>query len=264
MKLLHTFKNTPHAVLFGTRSFWEGVDVPGDALSLVIIDKLPFPSPRDPLHEARSDQVQQKGGNSFFEYTLPLMILTLKQGFGRLIRAKTDRGVVAILDDRLSAKRYGNTVLRSLPPARTSRRFSDVHRFFSTPPFEADYALTVWAEEGQEDGPRSDGGALSDGAALYRWRLTCLPDGRTREGTGMAKTAYGARWVGMSAGIDNLQAAIKKGGRSSADFRVEIRLPGTSGLPATLLRGAPPELQANLKAFAAAHLLPIEESGSDD
>ena len=172
-ELLRLFKNTPHAVLFGTRSFWEGVDVPGDALSLVIIDKLPFPSPRDPLHEARTEQIQENGGNSFFEYTLPLMILTLKQGFGRLIRTKTDRGVVAILDNRLSTKRYGGTVIRSLPPARTSRRFGDVHRFFSTPPFEADYALTVWAEESDDDR-----------AHAYRWRLTCLPDGRTREGNG--------------------------------------------------------------------------------
>ena len=76
----------------------------------------------DLLHEARSDQIQEDGGNSFFEYTLPLMILTLKQGFGRLIRTKTDRGVVAILDDRLSTKRYGGTVVRSLPPARTDRK----------------------------------------------------------------------------------------------------------------------------------------------
>jgi ATP-dependent DNA helicase DinG len=248
MELLRLFKNTPHSVLFGTRSFWEGVDVPGDALSQVIIDKLPFPSPRDPLHEARAEQIQQDGGNSFFEYTLPMMILTLKQGFGRLIRTKTDRGVVAILDDRLSTKRYGSTVLRSLPPARTSRRFGDVHRFFSTPPFEADYALTVWAEEDDDD------------AAHYRWRLTCLPDGRTRGGTGIGTTAYGARWAGVLAGVQNLQAAIQKGGRSTGDFRIEIRLAATSGRATTLLAGAPAELQASLQAFAAATVLPLEGS----
>jgi ATP-dependent DNA helicase DinG len=256
-QLLSLFRNTPHAVLFGTRSFWEGVDVPGDALSQVIIDKLPFPSPRDPLHEARTEQIQENGGNSFVEYTLPLMILALKQGFGRLIRTKTDRGVVAILDDRLSTKRYGGTVLRSLPPARTSRRFGDVYRFFSTPPFEADYALTVWA--GQSAVPGDDS-SDDDANTHYRWRLTRLPDGRTRDGTGLGSTAYGARWAGVLAGVQNLQAAIQKGGRNSGDFRIEIRLPGTSGRPATLLKAAPAELQASLQAFADVHVLPIEDT----
>jgi ATP-dependent DNA helicase DinG len=183
------------------------------------------------------------------------MILTLKQGFGRLIRTKTDRGIVAILDDRLSTKRYGSTVIRSLPPARTSRRFGDVHRFFSIPPFEADYALTVWAEERDATANGAANGAAN---ASYRWRLTCLPDGRTREGTGIGKTAYGARWAGVLAGVVNLQTAIQKGGRSSSDFKIEIRLPDTSGRPATLLQAAPPELQAGLKTFAAATILPIE------
>jgi ATP-dependent DNA helicase DinG len=104
-ELLRLFKSVPHCVLFGTRSFWEGVDVPGDALSLVSIDKLPFPSPRDPLHEARTERIEKEGGNAFVEYTLPLMVLALKQGFGRLIRTKTDRGIVAILDNRLTTKR---------------------------------------------------------------------------------------------------------------------------------------------------------------
>jgi ATP-dependent DNA helicase DinG len=254
MQLLELFKNTPYAVLFGTRSFWEGVDVPGDALSQVIIDKLPFPSPRDPLHEARSEQIQANGGNSFFEYTLPLMILTLKQGFGRLIRTKTDRGVVAILDDRLSTKRYGGTVVRSLPPARTSRHFGDVHRFFSAPPLEADYALTVWAEEGED----AESGAS---AARYRWSLTRLPDGRSRSGTGLGTTAFGARWAGVLAGVQNLQAAITRGDRNAGDFKIEIRLPATSGRASTLLKSAPAELQARLQEFAAVHILPIEGAG---
>ena len=209
------------------------------------LDKLPFPSPRDPLHEARAERIQEDGGNSFFGSTMPLMLLALKQGFGRLTRTKADRGVVAILDDRLSTKRYGSTVLRSLPPARASRRFGDVHRFFSAPPFEADYALTVWAEE------RDDG-------AGYRWQLTRLPDGRTRDGTGIGATAYAARWAGVLAGVQNLQSAIHKGGRSTGDFGIEIRLPGTSGRPATLLESAPGELRAALEAFAAVHILPIE------
>jgi ATP-dependent DNA helicase DinG len=174
------------------------------------------------------------------------MILALKQGFGRLIRTKTDRGVVAILDDRLSQKRYGSTVIRSLPPARTSRRFGDVHRFFSIPPFEADYALTVWAGEVDEQGAR------------FRWRLTRMPDGRSRDGTGIETTAFGARWAGVLAGIQNLQAAIQMGGRSIGDFRIEIRLPATSGRASTLLKSAPLELQTSLQAFAAARILSIE------
>jgi ATP-dependent DNA helicase DinG len=245
-ELLRLFRNTPHSVLFGTRSFWEGVDVPGDALSMVVIDKLPFPSPSDPLHEARSDQVQENGGNSFLEYTLPLMILALKQGFGRLIRTKTDRGVVAVLDSRLSTKRYGSTVLRSLPPARTTRRFGDVYRFFGAPHFEADYALTVWAEENEETD------------ASYRWRLTCLPDGRSRDGTGVAATAYSARWEGILAGVRDLQAAIRRGGRSTGDFSLEIRLSATSGQGPLLMQGAPPDLKASLEGFAGTNILPIE------
>ena len=258
-ELLRLFKTVPYCVLFGTRSFWEGVDVPGDALSLVSIDKLPFPSPRDPLHEARTERIEKKGGNSFVEYTLPLMILALKQGFGRLIRTKTDRGIVAILDNRLTTKRYGSMVLRSLPPAQITRRFADVHRFFSVANLNADYALTVWAGDSQEPDSQSDSPESASGAQ-YRWQLTRLPDGRNRSGSGAASDPYSARWAGTLAGVQNLQRAIRQGNRSIGDFGLEIRLPGIGGNGQQLVRAAPQELQASLQAFARVHVIPLESA----
>jgi ATP-dependent DNA helicase DinG len=246
-ELLRLFKSTPHSVLFGTRSFWEGVDVPGDALSLVCIDKLPFPSPRDPLHEARAERIAQEGGNAFVEYTLPLMILSLKQGFGRLIRTKTDRGIVAILDSRLTSKRYGSIVLQSLPPARIAHRFADVYRFFcASPPYQADYALTVWVQEQDQEPPQ------------YRWQLTRLLDGRTRSGTGSGSTPHAARWAGVLAGAQQLQKAIHQANRQASDFRIEVRLPGISGNGEQLLRAAQPELQDSLATFADANVIALE------
>ena len=100
-RLLEEFKMTPNAVLFATASFWQGVDVKGEALSAVIIDKLPFQVPSDPLVAARTAHIQQAGGNPFSEYQVPNAILRLKQGFGRLIRSTTDRGILAVLDNRL-------------------------------------------------------------------------------------------------------------------------------------------------------------------
>jgi ATP-dependent DNA helicase DinG len=247
-ELLRLFKSTPHSVLFGTRSFWEGVDVPGDALSLVSIDKLPFPSPRDPLHEARTQRIAEEGGNSFMEYTLPLMILALKQGFGRLIRTKTDRGVVAILDSRLTTKRYGSMVLRSLPPARVTRRFGDVYRFFSRGSYKADYALTVWVQPGEGE------------PVHYHWQLTRLPDGRTRSGTGAESNAYAARWTGVLAGVKQLQNAIHKGKRECGDFWLEIRLPGISGEGARHLQAAQPELRDRLQSFAGVRIITTERA----
>ena len=128
--LLAWFKETPYSVLLATRSFWEGVDIPGEDLSLVVLDKMPFPTPGDPLHGARMRAIEQEGRSSFDEYMAPLMTLALKQGFGRLIRRSSDRGVVAILDERLSSKGYGRRARQDLPPARFSREFKDVHRFF--------------------------------------------------------------------------------------------------------------------------------------
>jgi len=105
-------------VLFAAHSFWEGVDVPGDALSLVIIDRLPFASPGDPLVAARIKQLESRGEEPFDSYQVPQAALALRQGFGRLIRTQSDRGIVAMLDRRIVTKNYGRAFLGSLPPAR--------------------------------------------------------------------------------------------------------------------------------------------------
>jgi ATP-dependent DNA helicase DinG len=114
--LLQSFKTTPRAVLLGTSSFWHGVDVPGEALSLVVIDKLPFDVPSDPLVAARIERIRENDGNPFSEYQTPMAVLELKQGLGRLLRSRGDRGVLAVLDPRLTTKGYGKTFLASLPP----------------------------------------------------------------------------------------------------------------------------------------------------
>ena len=116
--LLETFRRTPGAVLLATASFWQGVDVAGEQLSCVIIDKLPFASPADPVVQARIERIRNRGGNPFQEYQVPVAILMLKQGLGRLIRASTDRGILACLDSRLVERPYGRRFLDSLPPAR--------------------------------------------------------------------------------------------------------------------------------------------------
>jgi ATP-dependent DNA helicase DinG len=116
-QLLRQFRETPHAVLFATSSFWQGVDVVGEALSCVIVDKLPFQSPSDPITSARIDAIRARGGEPFDEYQVPLAILTLQQGLGRLIRHRQDRGVLAVLDPRLRTKGYGRRFIASLPPA---------------------------------------------------------------------------------------------------------------------------------------------------
>ncbi|MGH2487509.1 MAG: ATP-dependent DNA helicase, partial [Ktedonobacterales bacterium] len=119
------------AVLFGLKSFWEGVDVAGEALSLVAVDKLPFDPPDDPVNEARITKMKELGENWFGDYVLPLAILRLKQGIGRLLRTKDDRGVMAILDTRLHTKGYGRQVLAALPPARRVSDIARVRAFFA-------------------------------------------------------------------------------------------------------------------------------------
>jgi ATP-dependent DNA helicase DinG len=129
--LLRDFRATPHAVLFATSSFWQGVDVAGEQLSCVIVDRLPFASPGDPLVAARIASVNARGGNAFQEYQVPLATLTLLQGLGRLIRTKTDRGVLAVLDPRLTRMRYGRRFLASMPPAPITHDLSAVERFLA-------------------------------------------------------------------------------------------------------------------------------------
>jgi ATP-dependent DNA helicase DinG len=128
--LLRDFKATPNAVLFATSSFWQGVDVVGEALSCVIIDKLPFASPGDPITSARIEAINAAGGNAFAEYQIPLAILSLQQGLGRLIRHRQDRGVLAILDPRLRTMGYGRRFLASLPPAPVTHDLERIDKFF--------------------------------------------------------------------------------------------------------------------------------------
>jgi ATP-dependent DNA helicase DinG len=130
-QLLKQFRETPHSVLLATSSFWQGVDVVGEALSCVVIDKLPFASPGDPITAARIDAIRARGGEPFEDYQVPLAILALKQGLGRLIRHRLDRGVLAVLDPRLRTKGYGRRFLSSLPPAPVIVDLEAVSAFFA-------------------------------------------------------------------------------------------------------------------------------------
>jgi ATP-dependent DNA helicase DinG len=130
-QLLDAFRETPHAVLLATASFWQGVDVAGEQLSCVIVDKLPFASPGDPVVSARIERLRANGQDAFGEYQVPVAVLMLKQGLGRLIRTAADRGVLAVLDSRLLRKGYGRRFLESLPPARLVHDLADVARFMA-------------------------------------------------------------------------------------------------------------------------------------
>ncbi len=130
--LLERFRETPNAVLFATTSFWQGVDVQGEQLSCVIIDKLPFAVPTDPVVAARSRFIEENGGKPFFDYSVPQAVISLKQGIGRLIRSRTDRGVIAILDPRLRTKGYGRDFLQSLPRMRITSDLKEVAAIFES------------------------------------------------------------------------------------------------------------------------------------
>jgi ATP-dependent DNA helicase DinG len=129
--LLQRFRESGNGVLLGSASFREGVDVVGDALSVVVIDKLPFAAPDDPVFEARLDAIRRDGGNPFRDEQLPQAVIALKQGVGRLIRSETDRGVLVLCDPRLVSRSYGRTFLDSLPPFRRTRSLGDVQTFFA-------------------------------------------------------------------------------------------------------------------------------------
>jgi ATP-dependent DNA helicase DinG len=129
--LLETFQSQTDSVLLAVASFWEGVNVPGESLSCVVIDKLPFEVPTDPVIMARINKIKAEGGNPFFDFQVPRAILSLRQGVGRLMRSTTDHGLLAIMDTRLYTKGYGRRFRASLPPSPVTRSMEDVHRFFS-------------------------------------------------------------------------------------------------------------------------------------
>src|SRR5712664_2245633 len=133
-ELLSRFRTLGNAVLLGSQSFWEGADVRGEALSLVVIDKLPFAPPDDPVLAARIDGMRAEGGNPFTELQLPQAVLQLKQGAGRLIRDEADRGVLMLCDPRLASRAYGRQILRSLPAMKLTRNLSEVEEFFAVHP----------------------------------------------------------------------------------------------------------------------------------
>src|SRR5690606_14063067 len=127
--LINDFKEEEKAVILGAESFWEGVDIPGNDLKCVMIVKIPFPVPTDPIIEARSLNVEKQGKNPFMDYLLPIALLKITQGFGRLIRTVNDSGAVIILDSRIHTKRYGKEVIRSLPDTNISKSIDDIRPF---------------------------------------------------------------------------------------------------------------------------------------
>ena len=130
--LLDRYRETPHAVLFATASFWQGVDVQGESLSCVIVDRLPFAVPSDPVVQARCEALKEDGRNPFIEYQVPEAAIALKQGTGRLLRARTDRGILSVLDNRVRKKQYGRLFLESLPPYSIATSLGEVRRFFES------------------------------------------------------------------------------------------------------------------------------------
>jgi ATP-dependent DNA helicase DinG len=133
-RLVEEFKQGGAEAIFGTATFWQGIDVPGEALTSVVIVRLPFAVPDEPVTQARAEKLRAQGKDPFSHYQLPQAALLLKQGFGRLIRRSTDRGVVAILDTRITTRQYGRVFLRSLPPCRITGSLEDLGGFLGTKP----------------------------------------------------------------------------------------------------------------------------------
>ncbi len=218
-ELVQWYMNTPHSVLCATRSFWEGVDIPGDKLVSVVLDKLPFPNPRDPIHRHRQALLQELHGEgdqwwTFREYTLPHMSLALKQGFGRLLRRASDRGVVTILDTRLATKSYGQEVRQAdLPPAPFTRRIGDVHAFFEKAfQYCADYGLNLFTPDGPGKRAAVEFTVLRDAkSARIELASPYVDDPGQREA------------VFLTEALELLRDRIENRGRSSREFRLEIR-----------------------------------------
>lgn len=152
--LLERFRASGRAVLVATMSFWEGVDIAGDALRLVVIDKIPFAVPSDPVVMARCRAIEEAGGRPFPDYQVPSAAIALKQGFGRLIRTRRDRGIVAVLDRRLVRRGYGKTLRSSLPPARPASTLDEVRSFWTGAPAGTVGEILATSAEGVASGPR--------------------------------------------------------------------------------------------------------------
>jgi len=131
-QMLEDFKKARNGLLLGTETFWQGVDVPGQALSCVVITRLPFSSPYAPLEEARNEWLESQNVDAFKDYSLPKAVIRFRQGFGRLIRAKTDRGAVVVLDPRVKTKVYGSVFLRSIPNCKVVKTFDELRNFFKS------------------------------------------------------------------------------------------------------------------------------------
>ena len=186
-QLLVEFRESGNGVLLGAASFWEGVDVAGEALSCVIIDKLPFAAPDDPVLEARLSALRLAGGNPFFEWQIPAAVIALKQGVGRLIRDVTDRGVLMLCDPRLTSRAYGKLFLKSLPPMPITRKLADVQAFFAAPVEGAEpqsVSPLPLAGEVVARSAAGEGGATGDDGIRIRHPHLTAMDGGNAENAG--------------------------------------------------------------------------------
>jgi ATP-dependent DNA helicase DinG len=224
------------------------------------MDKLPFPTPNDPLHSARMAALKEAGHDDFNDYMAPLMTLSLKQGFGRLIRRATDRGVVAILDERLTSKGYGGRARQDLPPARYSRDFKDVHRFFQTAlESQAEFALNVWAKPVRTISVLED---IDEASHRWRWQLLRLQDGRTDsdEGVLAGVSLAEVELHALVQGLANLRRRVEAAGRPPGQYVVEVRCsPETAELAAS---GGSAEWPAARSLWHSVHLVPLVRVGA--